>query len=129
MNALSHLLTKKHNNLGEESGMFFDAIIRGHYNFEKNDLFNGILKKATKADLLSFFEQFVQDKSKRKQFSIFIKSSPKSTSDHLECTKKVVEEVPVELPSTLKVFEFSRLTSWKACQSLLPLSEDRSLSN
>ena len=123
--ALSHLLTKKHNNLGEETGMILDALIKGHYNFEKRTLFNGLLKGITKSDLVMFYKRFIQDKSQRKQFSIFIESAPKSAAD-LECTKKAIE-ADVELPSTLKIFDFPKLPSWKASRSLLPLPEDKSV--
>jgi secreted Zn-dependent insulinase-like peptidase len=117
--ALSHLLTKKFNNLGEEFGNFLDSIVRGHYNFEKREIFDNLLRSLTKDDLLSFYDDHIYAKPKRKQFSLFVLSSPKSSPD-LECTKRSAEEA-VSLPSTLESMEFSQLTTWKASQRLLPL--------
>lgn len=145
--SLSRLLLEKKRKLSQEANAYWEAIIRGNYDFVRNEELNRLLPNVTKDDILSFFSDHIIYTKNRRSFTVHIipnkeaadgsgsgdnssdsdsSGSDGSDSDNSSFTELAAPKVAIKDSFNVSVPDGTKLTldnigKWKSTQELLPV--------
>jgi len=133
--ALATKRLEKPKKLSVRNGRYWSEILSQHYNFNRDEIEVGCLRKLTKDDILSFYKDHIANSESRKKLSCHVLSTCEGGAGHEDATASVngIDKNATEEDADSKlsngdnvlntVRRVSDITSFKSSLPLFPLAQ------